>query len=105
MKLEHCQQTLFLTCLNKTIRPQARTSVTAIGIASARLIRLKPTYICKSYSSLSLSIPIPVFPRIVLRAVLFFVENYVSTIRDCSSNRGCSTIRSRLKLYANSIFI
>ena len=29
-----------------------------IGVASARLIRLKPTYIFKSYSSLGLSLPI-----------------------------------------------
>ena len=30
----------------------------SIGVASARLIRLKPTYIFKSYSSLGLSLPI-----------------------------------------------
>ena len=31
--------------------------VISIGVASARLIRLKPTYIFKSYSSLGLSLP------------------------------------------------
>ena len=31
---------------------------TVIGVAYARLIRLKPTYIFKSYSSLGLSLPI-----------------------------------------------
>ena len=45
-----------------------------------------------------------VFPRIVMRAVLFFDENYVITIRDCSTNQGCTTIRSRLKLYAKSLY-
>ena len=41
-----------------------------------------------------------VFPRIVMRALLFFSWKNVITIRDCSTNRGCTTIRSRLKLYA-----
>ena len=47
------------------LKRELKTIVTLIGVASARLIRLKPTYIFKTYSSLGLSLPI-------------FVKSYIS---------------------------
>ena len=50
---------LYVTICSRIIRIQWFMGLErSIGVAYARLIRLKPTYIFKSYSSLGLSLPI-----------------------------------------------